>query len=158
MRTVRVGLIGLGTVGSGVVEIFRRHADDFRRHAGVDIELVRFADRDEVRFAALGLPAEACATDAQAVIDDPSVDIVVELIGGTGVAREVVLNALGAGKSVVTANKALLATHGEEVMEAAHANGVDIMFEASVGGGIPIISPLKHCLVSNEIQSVMGIV
>lgn len=158
MRTIRVGLIGLGTVGSGVIEILRRHRDDFARRAGVDIELVRFADRATDRFAALGLPADACTDDAFAVTADPEVDVVIELIGGTGVARDVVLAALEAGKSVVTANKALLATHGEEVMEAAERNGIEIRFEASVGGGIPIIEPLKHALTSNEITSVMGIV
>jgi homoserine dehydrogenase len=158
MRTVNVGLIGLGTVGSGVAEIFGRHTEDFRRRAGVDIRLVRYADRDAGRAAALGLPEGSFTTDAFELIDDPELDIVIELIGGTGVARDVVLTALNSGKSVVTANKALIATHGQEVMDAAAANGVDIAFEASVGGGIPIISPLKHCLVSNEITSVMGIV
>lgn len=158
MRTIRVGLIGLGTVGSGVVEILRRHRDHFRSRAGVDIELVRFADRTESRFTELGLPAEQCTTDAFALIDDPSLDVVIELIGGTGVARDVVLTALGSGKSVVTANKALMATSGEEVMEAAETNSVDIRFEASVGGGIPIIEPLKHSLTSNEILTVMGVV
>lgn len=158
MRTIRVGLIGLGTVGSGVVEILRRHRDDFRMRAGVDIELAMFADRNTERFTALGLPADACFTDAQPIIDDPSIDVIIELIGGTGVAREVVLAALGAGKSVVSANKALMATNGEEVMQAAEANGVDIRFEASVGGGIPIIEPLKHSLTSNQITKVMGIV
>jgi len=158
MRTVNVGLIGLGTVGSGVVEIFERHTEDFQRRAGVDIKLTRFADRDTGRFTDLGLPPEACSTEASDVINDPDIDIVIELIGGTGVARQVVLDALGAGKSVVTANKALMASNGQEVMDAAAAHGVDIMFEASVGGGIPIISPLKHSLTSNEITSVMGIV
>jgi len=158
MRTIRVGLIGLGTVGSGVVEILKRHREDFRSRAGVDIELARFADRTETRFTDLGLDPDACTTDAFALIDDPSLDVVIELIGGTGVARDVVLTALGTGKSVVTANKALMATSGEEVMEAAEANGVDIAFEASVGGGIPIIGPLKHSLTSNEITAVMGIV
>ena len=158
MRTVRVGLIGLGTVGSGVIEILRRHRDDFRSRAGVDLELAVFADRNTQRFTDLGLPLEQCVSDAQAVIDDPSIDIVIELIGGTGVAREVVLASLSSGKSVVTANKALLASHGEEVMQAAEANGVDVLFEASVGGGIPIIAPLKHSLTSNEVQTVMGIV
>ena len=158
MRTIRVGLIGLGTVGSGVVEILRKHRADFASRAGVDIELARFADRDPDRFADLGLTPEQCATDAQLLINDPSLDVIIELIGGTGVARTVVLDALGAGKSVVTANKALLASHGEEVMAAAEAKGVDIAFEASVGGGIPIIGPLKHSLTSNEITAVMGIV
>jgi homoserine dehydrogenase len=158
MRTVRVGLIGLGTVGSGVVDILRRHRADFFTRAGVDIELTRFADRDEARFAALGLPADACTTNAADVIGDPDVDIVIELIGGTGVARDVVLGSLAAGKSVVTANKALIASHGREVMDAADSHGVDIMFEAAVGGGIPIIGPLKHALVSNEITAVYGIV
>lgn len=158
MRTVKTGLIGLGTVGSGVVDILGRHRDHFRTRAGVDVELARFCDRDTGLFASLGLPAEACTTDWREVTGADDIDIVVELVGGTGVAREVVLAALAAGKSVVTANKALLATHGEEVMRAAEASGVDIMFEASVGGGIPIIGPLKHSLISNEVQSVYGIV
>jgi len=158
MRTVKVGLIGLGTVGSGVVEILRRHGEDFRRHAGVDLALARVCDRDAARVEALGLEPSTFTDDFRAICSDPEIDVVIELVGGTGVAREVVLSALSAGKSVVTANKALLATHGEEVMDAAHENRVDIMFEASVGGGIPIISPLKHCLVSNEIQGVLGIV
>ncbi|NTU70534.1 MAG: homoserine dehydrogenase [Coriobacteriia bacterium] len=158
MRTIRVGLIGLGTVGSGVIEILKRHRADFTRRAGVDIELARFADRETSRFAELGLDPAACTTDAFALIDDPSLDVVIELIGGTGVARDVVLTALGSGKSVVTANKALMASSGEEVMEAAEKNGVDIAFEASVGGGIPIIGPLKHSLTGNEITAVMGIV
>ncbi|MBA4370464.1 MAG: homoserine dehydrogenase [Coriobacteriaceae bacterium] len=158
MGTVRVGLIGLGTVGSGVVEIFSRHREQFRTRAGVDVELTRVCDRDEARFAALGLPAEACTADWRAIAEADDIDVVIELIGGTGIAREVVLAALAAGKSVVTANKALLASNGEEVMEAAAASGVDIMFEASVGGGIPIIGPLKHSLTGNEIASVYGIV
>jgi homoserine dehydrogenase len=158
MRTVKVGLVGLGTVGSGVVEIFRRHRDDFARRVGVEVELARFADRDTARFGDLSLPAELCTTDAAKLIADPELDIVIELIGGTGAARGVVLEALAAGKSVVTANKALMATHGEEVMDAAEAANVDILFEASVGGGIPIIGPLKHALTSNEVESVMGIV
>lgn len=158
MRTIRVGLVGLGTVGSGVVEIFRRHRDDFLTRAGVDVVLARFADRDPGRFAELQLPAEACTTDAAELIGDPDLDIIIELIGGTGAARELVLGALKAGKSVVTANKALMAAYGQEVMEAAEQAGVDIMFEAAVGGGIPIILPLKRSLVSNEIQAVYGIV
>jgi homoserine dehydrogenase len=158
MRTVRIGLIGLGTVGSGVMEILRRHRDDFVRRAGVDLQIVRAADRDPARAAALGVDAATFTTEAADVIADPNVDIIIELIGGTGVARQVVLDALRAGKSVVTANKALMASSGQEVMDAAAEAGVDIMFEASVGGGIPIIGPLKHSLVSNEILAVAGIV
>jgi len=158
MRTIGVGLVGLGTVGSGVVEILRSHREDFARRAGVDIELVRVADRDPARAAALGIPAEQFTTDAAELIADERVEIVIELIGGTNAAKVVVLSALRAGKSVVTANKALMAANGQEVMDAAAKSGVDIMFEASVGGGIPIIGPLKHSLVSNEILSVLGIV
>ena len=158
MRTINVGIVGLGTVGSGVVEIFERHAEHFGTRAGVDVRLTRFADREQSAAARLGLPEGSFATDWRAVVDDPDVDIVIELIGGTGVARDVVIAALDAGKSVVTANKALMATHGKEVMDHAAAQGVDIAFEASVGGGIPIIAPLKHSLTANEISSVMGIV
>lgn len=158
MRTINVGLIGLGTVGSGVVEILNKHREDFVRRAQVDIRLSSFADRTPERFTALGLPLDRCHTDWHAVVEDPDIDVVIELIGGTGVARDVVFAALDAGKSVVTANKALMATDGQEVMHRASMRGVDIAFEASVGGGIPIIGPLKHSLPSNEIQSVMGIV
>ncbi|MBN1192593.1 MAG: homoserine dehydrogenase [Coriobacteriia bacterium] len=158
MRTVNVGLIGLGTVGSGVVEILARHREHFRTRAGVDLALAKCADSNPERAKALGLSADIFTTDVADVIDDPAIDVVIELIGGTGVARTVVLNALGAGKTVVTANKALMATHGQEVMDAAAATGADIFFEAAVGGGIPIIGPLKHSLVSNEIQAVYGIV
>ncbi len=140
------------------MEIFRRHAGDFRSRAGVDVEIARFADLDPARAAALELSADSFTTDARELISDPSLDVIVELIGGISVARELVLEALRSGKSVVTANKALMASHGQEVMRAAEEHGVDILFEASVGGGIPIISPLKHCLVSNEVLSVIGIV
>ncbi|HEY5549102.1 MAG TPA: homoserine dehydrogenase [Coriobacteriia bacterium] len=158
MRTIGVGLVGLGTVGSGVVEILRSHREDFARRAGVDIELVRVADRDASRAVALGIPEELFTADVAELVADPRVEVVIELIGGTNVAKIVVLSALRAGKSVVTANKALMASNGQEVMDAAAHAGVDIMFEASVGGGIPIIGPLKHSLVSNEILSVAGIV
>ncbi len=157
-RTVRVGLVGLGTVGGGVVETLTRHAADFQRRAGVEIELVAAVDLSAERAAALGIPAERFSNDWHTVVEDPSIDVVIELIGGTGVAHDIVVAALKAGKSVVTANKALMASAGQEIMDAAAEAGVDIAFEASVGGGIPIIGPLKHSLVSNEISSVKGIV
>lgn len=158
MRTIKVGLIGLGTVGGGVVDIFQKHADDFKRRAGVDIVLAAAADRNEERFEQLGLDPAICTTDAFEVARNSSLDIVIELIGGTGVAHDVVIAALEAGNCVVTANKALMASAGQEVLELAEKNGLDVRFEASVGGGIPIIGPLKHSLISNEITSVMGIV
>ena len=158
MRKVRVGLIGLGTVGGGVVDILKKHGENFKHRAGVDIELARAADRNEDRFTRLGLDPAICTTDAFEVVNDGSLDVIIELIGGTGIARDVVLGALRSGKSVVTANKALMATAGKEIFDEAEAHGVDIRFEASVGGGIPIIGPLKHSLVANEISSVMGIV
>ncbi|MCL5292121.1 MAG: homoserine dehydrogenase [Actinobacteria bacterium] len=162
MRTVkseiRVGLIGLGTVGSGVVEILSKHQEDFRTKTGVDVVLAKAADRDESRAQALGLPAEIACGDASLVIDDPDIDIVIELVGGINPAKDFVLRALKSGKNVVTANKALMATHGKEIMEEAEAAGVDIAFEASVGGGIPIIHPLKESLAANEIEKVIGIV
>jgi homoserine dehydrogenase len=158
VKKIKVGLIGLGTVGGGVVEIMRNHADDFKCRAGVDIELVRFADRNVDRFAGLGLDPDRCTIDAFEVISDPEIDIVIELIGGTGIALDVCKKALEAGKQVVTANKAIMATSGHELLMLAQERGLNVRFEASVGGGIPIIGPLKHSLVANEISQVMGIV
>ena len=112
MRTVKIGLIGLGTVGGGVAEILRKHAEDLRRHAGVDIEIARFCDRDATRVIALGIDRTRFTDDYTTIVGDPDIDMVVELIGGTGIARTVVLDSLGAGKSVVTANKALLRSIG----------------------------------------------
>lgn len=158
MRSIKVGLIGLGTVGSGVVKILSDHRLDFARKTGVDIEIIRAADRNPSRAQELGLADGVFVSDWRQVVADPEVDVVVELIGGTGVAREVVLESFEAGKQVVTANKALMAACGEEVMGAAESAGVEVAFEASVGGGIPIIAPLRRALVSNEILAVMGIV
>ena len=154
---VKIGLVGTGTVGGGCIDIIQKHAEAFQRHFGVDIELARVCSRDIAQAEARGV-ADRFTYDFHDILNDPDIDIVVELIGGTTVAREVVLGALAAGKNVVTANKALMATYGKEVMEAAEAAGKELAFEASVGGGIPIIDPLKHSLIANEIQSVMGIV
>ncbi len=157
-REIRIGLIGLGTVGSGVVRILQKHRDDFKTKIGVDLVLAKAVDRSRSKGEVLGLPNEIVGDDVSFVIDDPSIDIVIELIGGINPAKEFVLRALNAGKNVVTANKALMATHGEEIMKAAEKAGVDIAFEASVGGGIPIIHPLKESLAANEISKVIGIV
>ena len=154
---VKIGLVGTGTVGGGCIDIIQKHKDDFLRHFGVDIELARVCSLSSAEAEAHGV-GHLFTDNFNNIINDPEIDIVVELIGGTTIARTVVLNALAAGKNVVTANKALMATHGKEVMEAAEAAGKELAFEASVGGGIPIIDPLKHSLIANEITSVMGIV
>ena len=155
--TIKLGLVGTGTVGCGCIDILQKHREDFARHYGVDLEIVRVCSRNPEPAATRGL-ADIFTADWHDVVADSNVDLVIELIGGTTVAREVILGALAAGKNVVTANKAVMATYGEEVMSAAAAAGCEVAFEGSVGGGIPIISPLKHSLLANEFSSVMGIV
>lgn len=154
---VKIGLVGTGTVGGGCLDILSNHKQDFLRHFGIDLELTRVCSRDPQAAASRGLQ-DIFTTDYHDVINDPEIDIVVELIGGTGVAKSVIVEALQAGKHVVTANKAIMATSGEEIMDLAEEKGLEIAFEASVGGGIPIIDPLKHSLIANRIDSIMGIV
>lgn len=154
---VKVGLVGTGTVGGGCLDILRNHKEEFKRHFGIDIELTRVCSRQPEVAEAYGL-GDIFTTDFHEVIEDPEVDLVIELIGGTTFAKEVVIGALQNGKRVVTANKALMASCGEEVMSLAEEKGVEIAFEASVGGAIPIIVPLKHSLIANRIDSIMGIV
>lgn len=154
---VKVGLVGTGTVGGGCLDIIRNHKEEFKRHFGIDIELTRVCSRQPEVAESYGL-SDIFTTDFHEVIEDPEVDLVIELIGGTTFAKEVVIGALQNGKSVVTANKALMASCGEEVMSLAEEKGVEIAFEASVGGAIPIIVPLKHSLIANRIDSIMGIV
>jgi homoserine dehydrogenase len=157
MKTINVGLVGLGTVGQGVVRILQEHREDFSRDQEVDLKLVAVSSRHDSAAKELGL-MDIYSPDISSVTESPYVDIVIELIGGTDVAHQVVESALLTGKSVVTANKALIATSGRELMRLAVKQGVEIAFEASVGGGIPIITPLRHTLASNRIQSVLGIV
>ncbi len=155
--TVKLGLVGTGTVGGGCIDILKSHAQDFKRHYGIDVELVRVCSRNPEQAITRGVE-DLFTQDYQDILNDPDIDIVIELIGGTTVARDVVCGALRAGKNVVTANKALMATYGKEVMELADEAGKEIAFEASVGGGIPIIDPLKHSLIANRVDTVMGIV
>ncbi len=155
--SVKIGLVGTGTVGGGCLDILQNHQSDFKRHFGIDLELVRVCSRRSDVAKAHGLE-DIFTTDFNEVISDPEVDLVIELIGGTGIAKDVVVGALKNGKAVVTANKALMASAGEEIMGLAEANGLEIAFEASVGGAIPIIDPLKHSLIANRIDSIMGIV
>ena len=154
---VKIGLVGTGTVGGGCLDILSNHKQDFLRHFGIDLELTRVCSRDPQAAASRGLQ-DIFTDDYHDIINDPDIDIVVELIGGTGVAKSVIVEALQAGKHVVTANKAIMATSGEEIMGLAEEMGLEIAFEASVGGGIPIIDPLKHSLIANRIDSIMGIV
>ena len=157
MKQIKVGILGFGTVGAGVADGLLKHRDVMAKRLGVDIVLKSIADLDITTDRGVAVPAGVLTTDAPAVIADPDVNIIVETIGGTGIAKKFVLDALAAKKCVVTANKKLLAEYGREIFDAAKANGVDIYFGASVGGGIPIIRVLREGLAGNDIESIYGI-
>jgi homoserine dehydrogenase len=158
MNPIQVGLLGIGTVGSGTFSVLKRNQAEIQRRAGRGIEITMVADLDLERARALVGPDVSVVNDARAVIANPDIDIVVELIGGYGIARQLVMEAIAAGKHVVTANKALLAVHGTEIFAAAHAKGVMVAFEAAVAGGIPIIKALREGLTANSIQWIAGII
>jgi homoserine dehydrogenase len=158
MESIKVGLLGLGTVGSGTFAVLRRNQEEIRRRAGRGIEITRVAVRNVARAQAIVGDAAQVGSDPFALVDDPALDIIVETIGGTDLARQLVLRALANGKHVVTANKALLAVHGTEIFEAAQAGGVMVAFEAAVAGGIPIIKALREGLTANRIQWIAGII
>ena len=158
MKPLQVGLLGIGTVGSGTFAVLQRNREEIRRRAGRAIEIRCVADLDVARARALVGEAVPVLADARAVIADPEVDVVVELIGGYGIARTLVLEAIAAGKHVVTANKALLAVHGTEIFAAARERGVVVAFEAAVAGGIPIIKALREGLTANRIEWIAGII
>ncbi len=155
---IGVGIIGFGTVGTGVAKVLLDNTTLIRRRLGVPVELVRIADLDISRDRGILIPPGLLTTDAKQVLNDSAIDVVIELIGGCDTAKRVILEAIAAGKHVVTANKALLALHGEEIFEAAARKGVDLGFEASVGGGIPVIRALTEWLAGNTIQSIYGII
>ncbi len=157
MKQIGVGILGFGTVGAGVADGLLRNRETFAKRLGVDVVLKRIADLDIVRDRGVAVPQEVLTTDAMEVINDPEVQIIVELIGGTGIAKKLILAAIAAGKNVVTANKKLLSESGREIFEAAAQAGVDIYFGAAVGGGIPIIRSLREGLAGNEIESMKGI-
>ena len=158
MNAIRVGLIGFGTIGTGVVKLLQRNRSLIREKLGVALDLTRVADIDTKRDRGVKLGRGMLVPDARRVLDDPHIDVVIELVGGTGFARRVVLDAVAQHKDVVTANKALLAHHGAEIFRAAARAGVEIGFEASVGGGIPIIRTLKEGLAADRNLAVYGIV
>ena len=158
MKPIRVGLLGIGTVGGGTWDVLNRNADEIRRRAGRAIEITQVADKaTEVARRKVGKKARILS-DAFEVVRAKDIDIVVELIGGTTVAKDLVLEAIRRGKHVVTANKALLATHGNEIFKAAQKKGVMVAFEASVAGGIPIIKALREGLAANRIDWIAGII
>ena len=158
MKPIQVGLLGIGTVGSGVFNVLARNQQEIRRRAGRGIEIATVADLNVERAREIVGSDIQVVADARAVIADPAIDIVVELIGGYGIAKQLVLEAIAAGKHVVTANKALLAVHGTEIFAAAQAKGVIVAFEAAVAGGIPIIKALREGLTANRIQWIAGII
>ena len=158
MKNIQVGLLGIGTVGTGVFTVLQRNFDEITRRAGRGIEITMVADLDTVRAKAAVGDKVQVVSDARAIIANPDIDIVIELIGGYGIAKALVLEAIAAGKHVVTANKALLAVHGTEIFQAAEAKGVMVMFEAAVAGGIPIIKALREGLTANRIQWIAGII
>ncbi|MEY2660232.1 MAG: hypothetical protein RLZZ123_1404 [Pseudomonadota bacterium] len=158
MKPIQVGLLGIGTVGRGTFEVLSRNQEEITRRAGRGIEIAMVADLDVERAKGIVGPHAKVVADAREVIANPDIDIVIELIGGYGIARQLVMAAIEAGKHVVTANKALLAVHGTEIFAAARAKGVMVAFEAAVAGGIPIIKALREGLTANRIQWLAGII
>jgi len=150
--------LGIGTVGSGTFHVLKRNQEEIKRRAGRGIEITMVADLDVARAQSVVGPDVKVVNDARAIIANPEIDIVVELIGGYGIAKQLVMEAIAAGKHVVTANKALLAVHGTEIFAAASAKGVMVAFEAAVAGGIPIIKALREGLTANRIQWIAGII
>ena len=158
MNSIQVGLLGIGTVGRGTFEVLRRNQAEIRRRAGRGIEIVAVSRRDTAQARRIVGDAATVHADPFEIVRNPAIDIVIELIGGTTLARELVLEAISRGKHVVTANKALLAVHGSEIFAAARAEGVMVAFEAAVAGGIPIIKALREGLSANRIEWVAGII
>jgi len=158
MKPIQVGLLGIGTVGGGVFNVLRRNQEEIKRRAGRGIEIAMVVDLDTARAHAVVGSGVRVTNDARTVVANPDIDIVVELIGGTGIAKHLVLEAIAAGKHVVTANKALLAMHGTEIFEAAQRQGTIVAFEAAVAGGVPIIKALREGLTANRIEWIAGII
>ena len=158
MKPIQVGLLGIGTVGGGVFNVLDRNQEEITRRAGRGIKIHTVADLDTKRAEELVKGRAKVVSDAKHVVNDPEIDVVVELIGGYGIAKELVLAAINNGKHVVTANKALLAVHGNEIFAAAQAKGVTVNFEAAVAGGIPIIKALREGLTANRIEWIAGII
>ncbi|WP_395401220.1 homoserine dehydrogenase [Pseudoduganella sp. UC29_106] len=158
MKPIKVGLLGIGTVGAGTFNVLSRNQEEIMRRAGRGIEIVAVADLNTARAQEITGGNVKVVADGNEIVNDPEIDIVIELIGGYGVAKELVLKAIANGKHVVTANKALLATHGNEIFASAQSKGVMVAFEAAVAGGIPIIKALREGLTANRIEWIAGII
>ena len=158
MENVQIALLGLGTVGTGVYKVLKAQKEEISHKVGTEIQLKKILVRNTKKAAEKLDDPSVLTTEWKSILEDPEISVVVEVMGGIEPARSYILDALHAGKSVVTANKDLLASHGKELMDAAAEAKVDLLFEASVAGGIPIIRPLKECLAGNQISEVMGIV
>lgn len=158
MKPIQVGLLGIGTVGGGTFVVLRRNQEEIMRRAGRGIQIRMVADKDLARARQVAGDAVELTDDARKVVNNPDIDIVVELIGGTKIAKDLILAAIENGKHVVTANKALLATHGNEIFSAAQKKGVMVAFEAAVAGGVPIIKALREGLTANRIEWIAGII
>ncbi len=158
MKPINVGLLGIGTVGGGTFNVLSRNEAEITRRAGRPIRITKVADKNLELARQVTAGRAQLTDDAFSVVTDPDIDIVVELIGGCGIAKELVLKAIASGKHVVTANKALLAIHGNEIFAAAHEKGVMVAFEAAVAGGIPIIKAVREGLTANRIQWIAGII
>ena len=157
MKTINLGLIGFGTIGTGVIRLLQESSELIQKRLGAKLVLKKVADLDVTTLRQVTVEKELLTTDAKAILNDPEISIVIELIGGYEPARSFMLEAIRKKKHVITANKALLASYGNEIFQAAEEEGVDIGFEASVGGTIPIIKTLKESLVANRIKSIFGI-
>ena len=157
-RVIKAALLGLGTVGTGVYKVLKSQEEEMSAKVGCKVEITRILVRNVEKAAAKVKDPSVLTNSWESILEDPEIEIVIELIGGINPAREYILQALNAGKHVVTANKDLIAVHGHELLDAAHAKKVDFLFEAAVAGGIPIIRPLKQCLAGNHMTEVMGIV
>ena len=158
MREIGIALLGFGNVGLGTYQIFQAHSEDIERRVGAGVRVRHVLVRDQAKVRSRDVPQELLTSDYQQILDDEKVKVVVELIGGTRIARELLLRAIASGRHVVTANKALLSEHGEELFGSALKSGVDLHFEGAVCGGIPVIRTLREALASDRIEAIYGIV
>ena len=158
MEKIKIGLLGCGTVGSGVVKILNTNGENIKMRSGAEIAIEKILVRNVAKAESLNIPKELLTVNGEEIINNPEIKVIVEVMGGIEPAKTLILKAIANGKSIVTANKELIAKHGREILQAAEQHGVAVQFEASVGGGIPIIRPMKRCLAANDIEEIMGII